>query len=213
MERAMTRRKNFSKVDGISKFQVMVYVPFSDHFKASDRLCICQNCQIEIGSCCLFRKFTISADELYPSTLRSKNTVETSIDNEKEEEDEEEGEDENLEDFMPEGSIVAVAADSKSDDSVWFIQIIGSGESDSDIIDDYGNTIPARIDFLKGHFLEREHTNKTSQLFKISKKTNFFYRESVFYPFVPFHETKKGLRLDNKDLTDILCYIDKIKTT
>ena len=83
MERAMTRRKNFSKVDGISKFQVMVFVPFLDHFKASDRLCICQNCQIEIGSCCLFRKFTISADELYPPTLRSKNTVETSIDNEK----------------------------------------------------------------------------------------------------------------------------------
>jgi len=48
-------------------------------------------------------------------------------------------------------------------------------------------------------------------LFKPSKKVTFFYKESVIYPFVQMVETKNGLRLENKDLTDILCYMDRIR--
>lgn len=115
---------------------------------------------------------------------------------------------------MPEGSIVAVAAEEKSEDSVWFIKIIENNETINDIakIDDYGNVIPGGVNFFKGHFLEREYVKKSCQLFKLSKKVTFFYKESVFYPFVPMTETKKGFRLENKDLTDILCYMDKIRT-
>ena len=42
-----------------------------------------------------------------------------------------------------------------------FVEVTGNGDSNSDIMDDYGNTIPGEMEFLKGHFLERQYTKKS----------------------------------------------------
>ena len=50
------------------------------------------------------------------------------------------------------------------------------------LCDDYGHKIAAGVNFLKGHFLEKEKELSTTQVFKHSLKTTFFYSESILYP-------------------------------
>ena len=50
------------------------------------------------------------------------------------------------------------------------------------LCDDYGHEIAAGVNFLKGHFLEKEKELSTTQVFKHSLKTTFFYSESILYP-------------------------------
>ena len=59
-------------------------------------------------------------------------------------------------------------------------------------VDNYGQIIPPNILFLKGNFLERVCYNRSSQVFKLSKKETYFYNDSVVYPYVQFTESKKG---------------------
>ena len=66
-----------------------------------------------------------------------------------------------------------------------------------------------RFEYIKGHFLERVKTTKSSYIFKISSKFTYFYSEFVVYPFVSINETDKEHVLDNKDLTDILHFIEE----
>ena len=82
--------------------------------------------------------------------------------------------------------------------------VLNNKESDS-----YGNVVVPGVRFLKGHFLEKLYDQKNHVLFKKSPKITFFYRETVLYPFVPFVETKRGYKLMNADLADILDFVEK----
>lgn len=157
-ERASKRLFNFPSIDGSSKFQVMVFKPNCKFVKASPRLCICKKCQTEYGSCELFEEYPLICHQLNKAHLRSDNLpMTTSKDNEND-------------DFILLDSFVAVAADSGSIDTVWFIHIVDKCTSDGTDVDDYGHGIPHGVKYLKGHFLERIHTLTTYQLFTISKK-------------------------------------------
>ena len=55
---------------------------------------------------------------------------------------------------------------------------------------DYGHETTAGVNFLKDHFLERETELSTTQVFKCSSKTTFFYSESILYSSVNLLESK-----------------------
>ena len=68
-------------------------------------------------------------------------------------------------------SIVAVAADSNSIETVWFIKVIENEcVSNGEDQDEYGHIIIENAMFHKGNFLERISHSLNSQMFKVSKK-------------------------------------------
>ena len=48
------KRKIYKRMDGSAKFQVIVFKPNSNSFKAGNRLCVCDECCISYDSCSLF---------------------------------------------------------------------------------------------------------------------------------------------------------------
>ena len=111
-------------------------------------------------------------------------------------------------DFLAEGSYVAVAADKSSVDTVWFIRIDDNDCVSPDCKDSYDNYIAEGVHYLKGRFLEVIDENESRKLYKLSDLKTFFYKESVVYPYVNIEETRKGLVLKNKDLVDIIQYVE-----
>ena len=116
----------------------------------------------------------------------------------------------NVNSFLTPESIVAIAADKKSIDTIWFIKVIEAEcvNDDEDEHDAYGHSVPKGVAFMKGNFLEKIQDSTNGQIFKLSKKITFFYKESVLYPYVNFKETKKGLVLSSSEYTDIIHYVE-----
>ena len=69
-ERAEERYVKYMTVEGSSKFQVLVFAP-GKKMKASRRLCICEKCKNEYGSCSLFQEYEIVMQQLKRTCLRS----------------------------------------------------------------------------------------------------------------------------------------------
>ena len=60
-------------------------------------------------------------------------------------------------DFLAPISFIAITADTNSIDTVWFIEIAESSFVGVRVLfDDHGHKIAAGVNFLKGHFLEKE---------------------------------------------------------
>ena len=111
-------------------------------------------------------------------------------------------------DFLMPESICAVAADQQSSDTVWFIKIEGESVTKEEICDDYGVKVGLGQKYLYGKFLEKEGTCRGGQKFKLMRKTTFFYKESVAYPFVNFDYRKHLYVISNNDFCDIISYVD-----
>ena len=59
------------------------------------------------------------------------------------------------------------------------------------------NCVLAGQQYLKGHFLENNNMVKNGHIFKVNKKHfTIFFRESILYPFVRFHDTPEGLLIN-----------------
>ena len=56
-------------IDGSSTFQVIVFKPNSDHLKAANRICVCQQCQKDYGSCNIFSSYPIICNRLNKTYL------------------------------------------------------------------------------------------------------------------------------------------------
>ena len=54
VKRDNAKRKIYKRMDGSAKFQVIVFKPNSNSFKAGNRLCVCDECCISYDSCSLF---------------------------------------------------------------------------------------------------------------------------------------------------------------
>ena len=65
----------------------------------------------------------------------------------------------------------ALAADSKSSDTVWFLKI---KEGIVPATDDYGIKIPDGCKYLQGKFLEKVTKSNEKLTFKLMKKTIYF---------------------------------------
>ena len=68
--------------------------------------------------------------------------------------------------------------------------------ADFDMMNDYNNLIVAGQDYLSGFYLEREEMGEKGGITysMYTKKTLFFFKESIEYPFVQFETSHKGKR-------------------
>ena len=114
-------------MDGSAKFQVIVFKPNSNSFKAANRPCVCDESCISYGSCSLFQEYYIKVDDLKEISLQSgqEEPLTTA------------GEDEDS--FLYPGSICTMVADVKSVDTVWFVKVVDEIKVTEDIVDEYGH--------------------------------------------------------------------------
>ena len=160
-ERKSCQRKKFEHVKGSSVLQVIIFKPGQPYFKAATRLCICDQCSIEYGSCEIFSEYILDVSK---------------------------------------GSV----------NSIWFMFVKEVNViSDYDETDDYGHVIPPGNIYHIGSFMEKQSDGTKSTLYKLSKKTSFFYKKSILFLFVNFKERKHGHPLSNTDLTDILIHMEQ----
>ena len=115
--RSSERLKVFSTIEGSSKFQVIVFKP-NQVMKAAPRLCLCEKCKVDYGSCQLFEEYAIMCNHLKRNCLRS--DVADSADMEDDEENDEEAE---QVDVLVATTVVALAADKKSFETFYLIEI------------------------------------------------------------------------------------------
>ena len=158
-------RKNFKTIQGSPEFHVAIFRPGNTKFKASHRYCVCQKCQLGLGSCDLFKEYEIVVKNIIPSVWRSEKLkpVQHEVESEADE-------------FITPGAIIAVSLAKKSDYTVWFICVADTKCcSKNPSTDDYGHIIPPGINFLQGNVLERVSSSKLYILFKCSKKITYFY--------------------------------------
>ena len=183
----------------------MVFQPNASSFKVSPKICICETYKQNYGSCSNFEERIQQVQHLTTPYLRSQ---------EQEEEDSmddvEDGDDEDEVDswdFLQPGSFVAVKAERQSKDEFWIIKINKNdcvGETET--LDDYGWQIIEGLRYLTGNFLERKFSERKYVMYSLSQQETFFYKESVFYPFVHVQETKQGLKITNEHLSDIIAH-------
>ena len=96
--------------------------------------------------------------------------------------------------FLTSGSIVAVAADRKPPETIWFIKVIEAEcVSENAELDDYGHSIAKGVPYMKGCFLDKVTHSPNGQIFRISRKVTLFYNENVLHLYVNFTVSKKGL--------------------
>ena len=94
--------------------------------------------------------------------------------------------------------------------TVWFLQLTVESQANTRVVDDYEHIVPEGVDYLKGHYLEKvDETIKVYKYQLMHKKSVFFYKESVVYPFVNFQATQKHLLLLKRDYVDMLYYLEQ----
>ena len=157
----------------------MIFTPNSKSFRASPRLCLCDQCKVDYESCSLFNSYELQVQELNQISLRSNipplpppEIVGQEAANE----------------FIPVGSYVAVAAPVSSKDTIWFIKVVEINCVSIEMSkDDYNHEVPKGVIHLSGHFLEKDEKRSSlkSNVFKIaSNKKTYFFMESIVYPYV-----------------------------
>ena len=118
-------------------------------------------------------------------------------------------------DYFTEGTICAVPSDKESPDPFYFVKIEGEAIAKFDMMDDYNNLIKIDQHYILGHYLEKESCSPKGGLsYSVyTKKTVYFYKESIIYPFVPLHEKQKGkkstLFISNNEYCDIIHFVEE----
>ena len=107
--------------------------------------------------------------------------------------------------FLTPNSFCAIAADEKSSEIVWFLQIKSIEVTNANMVDDYRHTITAGMEYLVGSYLKKCNETKKGPLFKIMGKDVFFFRETIVYPFVNFQEQKGNYLIANHDTAILYC--------
>ena len=100
-------------------------------------------------------------------------------------------------------------------DPFYFVKIEGEAIAKFDMMDDYNNLIKIDQHYILGHYLEKESCSPKGGLsYSVyTKKTVYFYKESIIYPFVPLHEKQKGkkstLFISNNEYCDIIHFVEE----
>ena len=117
-------------------------------------------------------------------------------------------------DYFTPNTVCAIAAEESSCDMFYFIHIEDSGIADFDIMDDYNHLITKGQKYISGFYREKKTETSKGITYSINtKKSVYFYSESIIYPFVNFQEkpkSKKGIMfLSASDYCDVLCFVQK----
>ena len=69
--RSSSSKHTYGRLDGASAYQIVVFTPNSETIKSAPRICICEKCEINYGSCELFTEVKLPVMRAKASTLRS----------------------------------------------------------------------------------------------------------------------------------------------
>ena len=72
------------------------------------------------------------------------------------------------------------------------------------MIDNYKTFIAPGLHCIEGRFMEKVDVLVKGFQCKLFKKNNYFFKESVEYPFVQFKRHKKGLFLSMEEYIEVL---------
>ena len=111
-------------------FQVAVFTPNSETFKAAPCICVCDSYLSKYGSCEMFKTYQLHCTQLKASFIRSQYQTELIEDTE----------DTNNGLIIPK-MFCAIAVSSTPADTVWFVKIVEERVAAHDIEDDYGHKI------------------------------------------------------------------------
>ena len=169
-EREARRKKVFKTIDGSASWYVMVFKPGQSHFLASPRLCICEQCIVEYGSCNLFSRHQLYTEEVCDMPLRSDDHHQQQLR------------------FL---RVMKISTVSLCLEPMWQWQQTGHmkmpfGLSKSQV--EIGSVENARkmtittsypkVPLFTGHFLERVTRGKRCSVFKlVTEKTTYFFKE------------------------------------
>ena len=188
-------------------YRIFTLAPHTNGFKASPRLCMCEQCMITYGSCSLFQSYEIQVQTLNTPALRNDVPPPPEVVGQEE-----------VNEFVSVGTYVAVAAPKSTDtvwvvDPFWLIKVteVNRIDFENESVDSFGRKIAPKVMHLAGHFLERNQRISTSKNmgYNLSKNVTYFFKESILYPYVNVQEGKRGWMLDMTDYTDILYHIEQ----
>ena len=166
---------------------------------------MCEECKQDYGSCNLFSSYDLKTFELKKIFLRSEVLpAPTSSDDQEEIVPS---------DFLLPDTYCAVAPDPENNptnDSVWFIKVKDIFFAKVAVTDDYDHTIPAGSDYIQGQFMEKIDSNAKGDIYKLTKKKTYFYKETVVSPYVQFTTTKKGFLLVMAEYVDVLNLVENL---
>ena len=176
----------------------MLFKPNSESFRAAERLCVCEKCLVNYGSCRLFHKFSLNVRQLKENILKSASVVENETEN-----------GEVHKDFIMPGSLCAIVASENSPDTVWFVKINSAEDvAEKNMIDDYGNTIVPGHKFFQAKYLEKLIEKKHRQVYKEKRKIAYIPKTSIVYPFVNFKKETDKYIIDNNELCEVIAYVE-----
>ena len=182
----------FDTVTGSSSFHCTAFSPGRPRVsKQQNWYCICDKFKVNYGSCEKFKDYSVNVGHHNKAHLRSNDALlARSISSEDDVEN-------IVVSFLKNSFIVAMAADRKAIETIWFIKVIEAEYiSENAELDDYGHSVAKGVANIKGCFLEKVTYSANGQISKISRKVTFFYTESVLYPYVKFTESRfKWLKL------------------
>ena len=201
-ERKESRKYLYGTINGTSSFRAVVFTPNSTTIRAAPRVCVCEECLKEYGSCTLFKSYELPVTLLKQSSTRSK-AIQY-----------EGGKSDTIIDLND--SFCAIAPSESSTEPVWFVKIISEEKETADYLeDDSGHQMIPNAKFYEAKYLESISSNKQYNKYKLSKKTIYLYKESIIYPFANFIESKKEheFLLSQEELCEILVYVDEMCLT
>ena len=166
--RAANKLKVFETIGGSSKFYYMVFKPNGNSVKASARICLCNDCSCDYGSCSLFKEYPLICHQLKRVFLGSAVKAVDSL--EDEQDDDEISSSDIIKNLIEPDSTGAIAASHSSFDTVWFIKVKDTSCFGANH-DDYGNLFDEGTSYLAGHFLEKNSETETKQTFQLTSKT------------------------------------------
>ena len=221
VERKSAGKRKYPTVDGSSLIRIILFKWDSDVIKAAPYLCVCEKCELDIGSCDLYYEMDLTSYEKRarkPTTRRD--MTESSDDDMDDDEapqenDDDDDDDEVCPDYYTPETVCAIAPDDEAH-MLYFIHIVGSGTAETDLTDSYDMTVEEGEDYIWGHYLEVDKRGSKGVHYKVSEKTVFFYKTSIVYPFVDVDEQydRKGKMvyyLDNVNYCDILRFVEETK--
>ena len=149
-------------------FRLQFFIQKTATVRAAKHLGVCDSCRQTYGSCSLFQNYDLVVENLNKINLRL-NYDDKNI-NDGVERDQET----NFHNvFLLPGSVCAIAADNKSTDNFWFVQIIGEFESPENVTDDYGHIASAGKKYMLGHFLEQTDARKGNDFLQREHSVSF----------------------------------------
>lgn len=199
-DRKAARRYKYSVIHGSDSFYAFVFSPNQTSFKAAPRICVCEKCISDYGSCNLFSSHVLNAKKLNDVCLRAgllKKKQNDIVD-----ETEEDGP--FIGDYLIEKTFCGIAAETNAFDLVWFAYVIEGCVATEIITDDYNHQVSPGQQYFKCHFLEKCRETNKYKAYKMEKRVAFIFRECIVDPLVSFDIVKEEYHITPTNYCNVI---------